>query len=219
MPGWSSGPVSGSCWMAGMLMDVLLASSNAHKAAEFRRIFAGSALRLLLPSDLRVASLAVAETGRTFAENAALKAQAYAQAYRIAALADDSGISVDALAGAPGIRSARFGAPDLDDAGRVRYLLECLATIPEPQRGAHYTCALVLALPGEPPVTAHGYLYGRVAASVADGGTGFGYDPVFYLPVLGRTVSEIAASEKDRIGHRGRAARALVATLAATLEV
>jgi len=155
----------------------------------------------------------------TFAENAALKAQAYAQAYRIAALADDSGISVDALAGAPGIRSARFGAPELDDPGRVRYLLECLATIPEPQRGAHYTCALVLALPGKPPVTAHGYLYGRVATSVADGGTGFGYDPVFYMPVLGRTVSEIAASEKDRIGHRGRAARALVATLAATLEV
>jgi len=200
-------------------MDVLLASSNAHKAAEFRRIFAASALRLLLPSDLGLAPLAVAETGRTFAENAALKAQAYAQAYRIAALADDSGISVDALAGAPGIRSARFGAPELDDAGRVRYLLECLATIPKPQRGAHYTCALALVRPGQPPVLAQGFLYGQVTTTVATGGTGFGYDPVLYLPGFGRTVSEIEASEKDRIGHRGRAAHALVATLAATLEV
>ena len=194
-------------------MDVVIASTNAHKVAEFRRLFEGSTLRLRTPAEAGIAPLVVVEDGHIFAENARKKALAYLQEYRMPALADDSGISVDALAGAPGIHSARFGDPQLDDAGRVAYLLEQLATIPPHERGGHYTCALALAQPDKPLLVVHGYLYGTVATAPAEGTTGFGYDPVFYLPSFGRTVSQITPRQKDEVGHRGRAARALLRAL------
>src|SRR5579885_486352 len=124
-------------------MRVLLASNNAHKAVEFRRIFAGSLVELVLPGDLGLAALDVPEEGRTFEENATTKALAYLQAYRMPVIADDSGVCVDLLAGAPGVRSARFGSPDLDDTGRLHYLLSCLEGVPPERRGAHYVCSLV----------------------------------------------------------------------------
>lgn len=194
-------------------MDVVIASTNAHKVSEFRRLFDGSALRLRTPAEAGIAPLAVVEDGRTFAENATRKALAYLQEYRMPALADDSGISVDAIAGAPGIHSARFGDSHLDDAGRVTYLLKQLATIPPRERGGHYTCALALARPDTPLLVVHGYLYGTVANAPAAGTTGFGYDPVFYLPSFACTVSEITPRQKDEVGHRGRAARALLDVL------
>jgi len=194
-------------------MDVVLASTNAHKVAEFRRLFDDSTLRLRTPLEAGLTPLAVVEDGRTFAENAAKKALAYLQAYTMPVLADDSGISVDALAGAPGIRSARFGGPRLDDAGRVAYLLEQLAAIPPRERGAHYTCALALAGPEQPLLIVHGFLYGMVADAPVEGTTGFGYDPVFYLPGFDRTVSQITPEQKDETGHRGRAVRAFLHAL------
>lgn len=154
------------------------------------------------------------EPSRIFAANALAKAAAYLQAYRMPALADDSGICVDALAGAPGVRSARFGDPALDDAGRTRYLLACLGGVPERRRDAHYTCCLALARPDRAPLIVHGFCYGLIAAHVVAGPTGFGYDPVFLVPALGRTVSQLTPEQKDALSHRGKAARALLARLA-----
>lgn len=145
--------------------------------------------------------------------NALAKATAYMQAYRMPAIADDSGICVDALAGAPGARSARFGDAALDDAGRARYLLACLATTPAGRRGAHYTCCLVLARPDAAPTVVHGFCYGEIAERYTPGATGFGYDPVFVAPAFGVAVSQLTPEQKDEIGHRGRAVRALLAAM------
>jgi XTP/dITP diphosphohydrolase len=117
---------------------------------------------------------------------------------------------VDALAGAPGVRSARFGPPELDDAGRTRYLLACLVDIPPPRRGAHYTCCLALARAEQPLLVVTGHCYGVISEHVVPGPTGFGYDPVFLLPSLGRTISQLTPEQKDAVGHRGRAVRALL---------
>jgi XTP/dITP diphosphohydrolase len=191
-------------------LQLLLATSNRHKIAELRRLLQGSGLEPTGLPDLHLPALHVVEDGATFAHNAAKKAQAYADTYLVAALADDSGISVDALAGAPGIKSARFGRPHFDDSARTAYLLHCLASIPQGRRCAHYTCALVLAQPGHPLLTAWGYCYGAIALAAVPGPTGFGYDPVFIPAGLDRTVSQLTVEQKDRLGHRGKAARALV---------
>lgn len=194
-------------------MRVLVATTNQHKAREFQRLFTGDILEVRTPAEWGLPPLTVEETGATFAANALTKARAYASAYRIPALADDSGIRVDALAGAPGVRSARFGRPDLDDEGRARYLLDCLKGISGCDRGAHYVCALALVVPGEDPLVVEGKWYGRVAEQYLEGGTGFGYDPVFLIPSLGEPVSRLTPAEKDALGHRGKAARRLMAAM------
>ncbi len=192
-------------------MRVLLASSNQHKVSEFRRLFSTGVLDVRPPEDWGFSRLEVAENGVTFAENALLKARAYSTAYNMPVLSDDSGICVDALAGAPGVRSARFGSAELGDEGRARYLLSCLSGIEEPRRGAHYVCVLALVLPDGEPLLVEGRWYGEVAGVYLEGGTGFGYDPVFLIPSLGLPVSRLSVEEKDRLGHRGKAARALSA--------
>ena len=194
-------------------MRVLLASNNSHKAVEFRRIFAGSPIDLVLPSDLGLAALDVPEHGDTFEANANTKALAYLQAYRMPVLADDSGICVDILAGAPGVRSARFGAPYLDDHGRLLYLLQCLEGIPMERRSAHYVCCLVLAQPDRASLVAEGNCYGLVETAPQPGATGFGYDPVFWLPSLGKVFSQVTPEAKDEVSHRGKAARRLLKML------
>ncbi|HXT37300.1 MAG TPA: non-canonical purine NTP pyrophosphatase [Chloroflexota bacterium] len=196
-------------------MRVLLATTNQHKAKEFQRLFAGNDLDVRTPTEWGLAPLTVEETGLTFAANALTKAHAYASAYRMPALADDSGICVDALAGAPGVRSARFGRPNLDDEGRARYVLDCLKGIPDHDRGAHYVCALALVVPEEEPIVVEGKWYGRVADQYLEGGTGFGYDPVFRIPSLDAPVSRLTPEQKDALGHRGKAARRLIAAIAA----
>lgn len=194
-------------------MDVLLASTNPHKVREFRRLLDGTPLRLLTPLDTGFSPLVVPEEGQTFAANAEVKASAYLAAYSIPVLADDSGISVNALAGAPGVRSARFGSPMLDDTGRLHYLLAQMEGIPDGKRGAHYTCCLVLARPGQSPLVVSGYCYGVIGHTEARGATGFGYDPIFIIPSLGRAIADLTPEQKDRIGHRGKAVHALLATL------
>jgi XTP/dITP diphosphohydrolase len=194
-------------------MRVLFASSNPHKAAEFRRLFHNTGVRLCTPDEIGATAVHAPETGVTFLENATIKAEAFLQAYRMATLADDSGICVDALAGAPGVRSARFGRPDYDDAQRMQYLLRCLTGIPPVGRGAHYVCELVLALPDASVVNARGALYGTIALEASSGTTGFGYDPVFMIPGLGKTVAEVTPQEKDLLSHRGKAVRLLLARL------
>lgn len=195
-------------------MNVLLASTNRHKVGEFQRLFAGSGVTVQSPGELGVAPLDVPELGATFSANALTKARAYAQAYRIPCLADDSGICVDALAGAPGIHSTRFGSPRLDDRGRMSYLLDCMREIPPSDRGVHYVCALVLAWPDQRQVATEGRLYGRLALLPGTGTTGFGYDPVFLAPRFGQVVADLTPEQKDTISHRGSAVRRLLTLLA-----
>lgn len=214
-------------------MNVLLASGNRHKYAEYVRLFSGTDVRIMMPrppgrqqleipidgsdgSAVAVAppgvqQLDVVENGSTFEANAFKKATAYVEAYGRPCLADDSGICIDTLAGAPGVRSARFGGLGLDDAGRTRYLAACLASVPPGWRGAHYVCVLVLARPGLPPLIRAGMLYGEIAQKPGTGGTGFGYDPVFLVPGLGLTVADMSPEQKDSVSHRGLAARRLLA--------
>ncbi len=185
-------------------MEIILASGNPGKRREFDEILAlygATDLQLDIPDD---GPLEVAETGRSYRANARLKAEAYLAKYSRAALGDDSGLSVDALGGAPGLFSARFGGPSLDARGRVALLLEHLRGVPPVRRGAHFVCVLYLAFPGGSAVVARGLVQGRIA-DAPRGEEGFGYDPVFLLPHLGCTMAELPPQEKHRLSHRGRA--------------
>jgi XTP/dITP diphosphohydrolase len=190
---------------------LVLASSNAGKAREFRALLEGSAWTLMLPGDLGVRPRTVIEGGRSYLENATLKAVACAQDSGLPALADDSGLEVDALKGAPGVVSARFGGPRLaDDRARSEYLLSRLEGVPPSRRGARFRAVLVLALPGGLKYVREGTIEGRIAPE-ARGSNGFGYDPVFELPD-GRTMAELG-EEKQALSHRALAMRAMMEVL------
>ncbi len=147
------------------------------------------------------------ETEETYAGNALLKARAAVRITGCRVLADDSGLEVDALDGAPGLRSARYGGPGLDDAGRVRLLLEALREVPPEGRTARFRCVIALLAPGAGARFVEGLVEGVIAASPRGTG-GFGYDPVFFYPPLGRTLAELSAEEKAGVSHRSRAAAA-----------
>ncbi|CAA9540077.1 MAG: Nucleoside 5-triphosphatase RdgB (dHAPTP, dITP, XTP-specific) [uncultured Thermoleophilia bacterium] len=185
-----------------------LATANAHKAVELGRLL-GTAVAPL------VGYPAVEETGATFLDNARLKAAAGRAAAPQDAwvLADDSGLAVHVLGGAPGVESARYGGPDLDDAGRVGHLLRELGEAED--RRARFVCVLVALGPDGEELVAEGTLDGTITCAPRGAG-GFGYDPVFVPAGDTRTVAELAPEEKDAISHRGRAARALRATLPAS---
>ncbi len=185
---------------------LLAATSNAGKLKELRQLLPG--FRLVSPQTLGL-RLEVAEDGDSFRENAAIKARAGAAASGGLCIADDSGLEVDALGAEPGIFSARYGGPALDDAGRCRLLLSNLAHVGDPaERSARFVCCAVIAAPDGRSCLGEGTCEGRIAAE-ASGAGGFGYDPVFYLPQEGRTVAELSAAEKNRISHRTRALTAL----------
>lgn len=190
---------------------LLIASNNAHKVEEFRRLLADLPIELVTPRDIGL-DLDVEETGDTFEENARLKAHAFAEASGLPALADDSGIEVDALDGRPGVRSARYGGPGLDDPGRTQLLLREMSGVPDGRRACRYRVVLVLADPDGSEETAEGSCEG-VVARAASGTNGFGYDPIFHVPEFGRTIAELSAAEKDAISHRGRAAREMARIL------
>lgn len=193
-------------------LRLLAATGNPHKIAELRRLLDGAPIDLAAPSEIGLA-LEVEETGATYAENALLKARAYAKASGITALADDSGVEVDALGGAPGVRSARYGGLGLDDADRTRLLLSETAVAPDERRGARYVAVLALAWPSGATETFTGTCEGALAREPR-GANGFGYDPVF-IPAGGggRTMAELSAAEKDALSHRGIAARKAAARL------
>jgi XTP/dITP diphosphohydrolase len=191
---------------------VIVASGNPGKLREFNQLFAGSPIDLVSPKDLEI-HLDVEESGATYLENAMLKAKAYASASGLPSLADDSGVEVDALGGAPGVRSARYGGPGLDDAGRVKLVLEQLRGCRDEQRGARFRCLLVLCPQGQEPIVAEGTCEGRIAWAPR-GTRGFGYDPIFLLPQLGRTMAELEEQEKNRLSHRAVAVRRLFELLA-----
>jgi len=199
----------------GIDLDIVVASGNPGKRQEFQQIIAsygvmGAGVRLRTPNG---PPLEVDETGHTYLANARLKACRYSTQYNTPALGDDSGLAVDALGGRPGLHTARFGGPGLTAAQRVDLLLERLRDVPLEQRGAHFECALCLCFPDGGAITARGRVFGSIA-DAPRGEQGFGYDPVFLLPSLGRTMAELAPAEKHRLSHRGHAVANLLRKLA-----
>ena len=191
---------------SGPPVRLLLATNNAHKLRELREILEGLPVRLTTPEEEGL-RLEVDETGATFAENARLKALAFARAAGLVALADDSGLEIDALGGEPGVHSKRLGGPEATPAGQIALVLERLREVPEPARTARFRCVMALAAPDGRVETVDGTCEGRIAPAPR-GQRGFGYDPIFYLPELGRTMAELDAAEKHAISHRGRAGAA-----------
>ncbi|GAC1656656.1 MAG: XTP/dITP diphosphatase [Ktedonobacteraceae bacterium] len=162
------------------MRDILLASTNVHKLEEYRAIFTAIPFKLLSLSDLQLA-MDVEETGTTFAENAQLKALAYAKASGILSLADDSGLEIDALNGAPGVYSARFVGIGTSYEERFRIILMQLEGLPMEQRTARFRCAITIAAPAGYSQTVEGTIEGQIA-DAPRGNNGFGYDPIFYVP-------------------------------------
>jgi XTP/dITP diphosphohydrolase len=190
------------------LPTILLATNNPGKVREFRRLLEPFGFGVRTPAEAGI-SLDVVEDGASYTDNAVLKAQAFADAGQCLALADDSGIEVDALDGGPGMFSARYGGPGLDDAGRTALLLRELAGVAPPGRTARYRAIVALAWPageGRDPVTFEGVQEGAIGFEPAGEG-GFGYDPVFLVDGH-RTQAQISDAEKDTMSHRGKAVRA-----------
>ncbi len=179
---------------------------------EYREILAGL---LFTPTSLAEQGVAteVPEEGDTFLANAVAKARAYADMTGLLALADDSGLEVDALRGAPGVRSARFAGEGASDAERNAYLLRLLEGVPPDRRTARFVCVIAIAEPEGELQTVRGTVEGMIAPAPRGGG-GFGYDPLFYLPWLGRTMAELSPAEKNRLSHRARAGAAARSVLA-----
>lgn len=188
--------------------QIVIASGNPGKLREFRGLFDGSGIELLPQSAFKVP--VAEETGLSFVENALLKARNASLYTGLPALADDSGIEVDALQGAPGIYSARYAGADASDEDNNRKLLVELAQVPDAQRGARYQCVIVYLRHARDPMPfiCQGTWEGIITRDYRGDG-GFGYDPLFYLPEYGRTAAQLSAEEKNRISHRGQAAQAL----------
>lgn len=190
-------------------MKFILATHNPGKLREMADILSHLGVEVVSPADMGI-TVEVEETGATFAENAMLKAKAICAASGLPAIADDSGLCVDALNGGPGVYSARYGGEDLDDKGRYTLLLNSMRG--QTTRAAHFACAIACAFPGGKTLTAEGRCDGAIAfAPLGEGG--FGYDPVFLVPEKGKTFGQLTAEEKSEISHRGRALRDFSAKL------
>ncbi|AXJ11340.1 RdgB/HAM1 family non-canonical purine NTP pyrophosphatase [Arthrobacter sp. PM3] len=204
---------------------LVLATHNKGKLRELRELLRGQVPGLDVDTQVVDAGAAgapdVAETGVTFAENSLLKARAVAEATGLVAIADDSGLAVDVLGGAPGIFSARWSGRHGDDAANLRLLLAQLADVPDEYRGAAFVCAAALAVPGAGPdggreVVEYGQLEGMLLREPRGAG-GFGYDPVLQPSGLDRSCAELSAEEKNAISHRGHAFRALLPAIVEAL--
>lgn len=179
---------------------------------EFRQILAGLPFAITTLGEQGI-DFEVEEGGSTFAANAAIKAKAYADLSGLLALADDSGLEVDALGGEPGVMSARYAGPGVSDADRYSLLLERLAGVPWESRQARFRCAIAIAEPRGEVRVVEGRVEGYIAFAPA-GEHGFGYDPVFFLPEKGLTMAQLSPEEKNRTSHRARAGEAARALLA-----
>ena len=195
-------------------MRLLVATHNHGKMLEFQQLLAPVHATIRFPGDLGI-HLNVIEDGTTYAENARKKASAYATASGLPTLADDSGLEVDALGGAPGIHSARYASGS--DADRVESLLKSLHGVPCEERTCRFRCVVVIVTPAGDVHQAEGVCEGRIAFEAA-GASGFGYDPVFYLPDYACTMAQLPPGEKNRISHRARAVQAALPSLRRLLE-
>ena len=190
-------------------MKLVLASKNPKKLKEMNEILSGMGVEVCLQADVGI-DIDVEETGTTFEENSLLKARAVMEASGLPAIADDSGLCVDALNGAPGVYSARYGGEGLDDAGRYRLLLSSMPA--GKPRTAKFVSVITCCFPNGDVLTARGECPGTIAfAPMGEGG--FGYDPVFFLPKLKKTFAQLSAEEKNAISHRGKALEAFQAKL------
>lgn len=185
-------------------MKLVLASKNKKKLVEMQEILSALGVEVVLEAEVGV-DVDVEETGSTFAENAALKARAVCKASGLPAIADDSGLCVDALNGAPGVYSARYGGGELDDVGRYKLLLENMRG--QMDRRCGFVSAICCAFPNGDEITAQGECRGTLAYA-ACGDNGFGYDPIFFVPEKKKTFAQLTAEEKNEISHRGKALRA-----------
>ena len=183
--------------------DLLLASMNPGKLQEMKELVTGLRFRVLCPVELGIRE-SPEETGATFMENAVLKAKHYGRRSGRLTVADDSGLSVDALDGGPGLYSSRFGGEGATDADRNRLLLEKLAGVPAERRGARFTSAVAVVRGGDVLFQTEASVEGRIADEPR-GANGFGYDPLFFYPRFGRTFGEVPPAEKARVSHRGQA--------------
>ena len=186
------------------MQKVVLATGNPGKVRELADLLSAFGLDIVAQTDLGVES--AEETGLTFIENALLKARHAAQITGLPAIADDSGLAVDALGGAPGIYSARYAGEAASDRENLEKLLNALETVPDGERQAQFHCVLVYLRHAEDPtpLVFHGSWAGEITRSAAGEG-GFGYDPIFYVPELGKTAAELSKTEKGAVSHRGKA--------------
>ena len=185
-------------------MKVVLASKNRHKLEEISKITEKFGIELILQSELGI-DLDVEENGKTFEENSFIKAEAVMKATGLPALADDSGIAVDALNGEPGIYSARYGFDDsLDDWGRLQLLLKNTENVPDGQRQAQFVCVITMITPEGQVIQSRGEIHGELTREPY-GENGFGYDPIFYYPPLGMTTAQLPPEVKNEVSHRGNA--------------
>ena len=185
-------------------MKVVLASKNKHKLEEISKITEKFDMELVLQSELGI-DIDVEENGTTFEENSFIKAEAVMKASGLSALADDSGIAVDALNGEPGIYSARYGFDEsLDDWGRLQLLLKNTENVPDGERQAQFVCVITMVTPDGKTIQARGEVHGELLREPR-GENGFGYDPFFYYPPLGKSTAELSSEEKNQISHRANA--------------
>ena len=183
---------------------LLLATNNQGKAREYKSLLEGVPFELVMPAQVGV-SAEVAEVGKSFEENAVLKAATLALKSGLLTLADDSGLEVEALGGEPGVLSARYAGENASDSDRLNYLLNKLKGVPERERTARFRCVIAIASPDSRVEVCSGACRG-IIATAPRGYNGFGYDPVFCVPELGKTIAELPPEEKNRISHRARAA-------------
>lgn len=188
-------------------MKIVLASNNSHKLGEMQAILAALGMEVVAQQELGL-NLSPEETGSTFEENSYIKAKAVLDACGLPAIADDSGLMVDVLGGAPGIHSARFGGAECKtDRDRLEYLLRQMQNVPQEERGAKFVSVITLLTPDGRKIVARGECPGRILFA-PQGENGFGYDPVFYVPQSGCTFAQLTPEQKNQISHRARALQA-----------
>ena len=190
---------------------LLIATHNTGKLSELTWLLGDVPFALVSLADVGIRHQ-VDETGETFEQNAALKAETYARLSGLPTLADDSGLEVDALDGEPGVRSARYAGDNATDADRIAFLLRKLDNIHEGDRTARFRCVIAVAWPGGTLELHAGACQGRIIEAPR-GSNGFGYDPVFFIPAMGRTMAELTAAQKNRVSHRSAAVRKASASL------
>jgi XTP/dITP diphosphohydrolase len=183
---------------------LLIASNNLDKVDELRRLLGDCGWQIVAPSELGL-RVDANETGGTYAENARIKAEAFMRASGLPSLADDSGLEVDALSGEPGALHHLNGWDGRDQAERIQILLEAMRDVPEGRRTARFRAVIVVAMPDGEELLEEGVLEGEITRTPS-GESGFGYDPVMFVPEVGKTVAELSVEEKNAISHRGRAA-------------
>lgn len=198
------------------MIDIVLATRNQHKVEELKQMLADMPVHILSLQDYPEMP-EIEETGTTFAENAQIKAIAVVEATGKIALADDSGLEIDALNGQPGVYSNRFGGPGASDRDKYMRILDLLEDVPDEIRTARFRAAIAISTPDGETVTVEGACEGRIARE-PHGEMGFGYDPVFYIPEFRKTMAELLPEEKNAISHRGKALEAAKDVLRKLLE-